>query len=270
MKRRLVTFFIIILSVFSGCSAESERNDGRTVVALLDTGVSASAIGTDRLLPGYNYVTESRDTEDQINHGTAVASILLGCESASVQGAAPNAYLVPLVVVTERNGEQTAVSPDTLAQAIRDSIDLYQADLINVSLGVQKDHSALRDAVAYAERKGVPMISAVGNGGETGRPYYPAAYDTVLAVGSCDRSGKKSSFSQDGAAVLAPGEGILLASRSGNAYGIKGTSFSAGFVTAYAANLLTEEPTLPPKALYDKILEKAASCGGYLPAEAVE
>lgn len=103
------------------------------------------------------------------------------------------------------------------------------------------------------------MISAVGNDGEGGRPYYPASYDTVLAVGSCDKNGEKSSFTQDGAQVLAPGEHIMLASRNGVPYGIRGTSFATGYISAYAAKILAEEPALTPEALYRKIIEEAES-----------
>lgn len=233
-------------------------------IALIDTGVSATAIDSPHLLPGHNYVTGTEDTQDLINHGTAVASVILGCERAGVVGMAPDAYLVPLVVMTKQDGAIVKASPSVLAQAIRDSVDLYGADLINVSLGIRTDHPALRDAVAYADRKGVPVISAVGNGGSTGKPYYPAAYETVLAVGSCDRSGRISSFSQSGAAVFATGEGVMLASRNGVPYGVKGTSFATGFVSAYAATLLAETPSLTPKELYAEVIEKAALNGGCL------
>ena len=239
----------------------------RVKIALIDTGVSTKAIDSQHILSGHNYVTGAEGTEDQLNHGTAVASVILGCESAEVTGMTPDAYLVPLVIMTKQDGDIAKVSPDILAQAIRDSIDVYQADIINVSLGIQKDHPALRDAVAYADSEGVPVISAVGNGGIAGKPYYPAAYDTVLAVGSCDRNGKVSSFSQSGAEVFATGEGVMLASRNGVPYGIKGTSFATGFVSAHAAKLLAEKPALTPKELYSKIIEKAASNGGYLPLQ---
>lgn len=240
-------------------------DENRVKIALMDTGISTKAIDAQHILSGHNYVTGTADTEDRINHGTAVASVIAGCGSAAVTGMAPDAYLVPLVIVTEQDGDIAKVSPDILAQAIRDSIDVYQADIINVSLGIQQDHPALRDAVAYADRKGVPVIAAVGNGGIAGKPYYPAAYDTVLAVGSCDKNGEVSSFSQSGAEVFATGEGVMLASRNGVPYGIKGTSFATGFVSAQAARLLAETPTLTPKELYSKIIERAASSGGYLP-----
>lgn len=228
-------------------------------IALLDTGISTKAIDASHILPGYNYVTGTEDTEDQINHGTAVASVIVGCESAKVTGIAPEAYLIPLVIVTKQDGKAVSVSPEQLAQAIRDSIDIYQADIINVSLGIREDDPALREAIAYADKKGIPVISAVGNDGEGGRPYYPASYDTVLAVGSCDKNGEKSSFTQDGAQVLAPGEHIMLASRNGVPYGIRGTSFATGYISAYAAKILAEEPALTPEELYRKIIEEAGN-----------
>lgn len=79
-----VFFLLAILAVLSGCgqmSAEgvSLQPDDRVIIALLDTGVSTKAISGGQLLSGYNYVTDSTDTEDLINHGTAVASVILGC-----------------------------------------------------------------------------------------------------------------------------------------------------------------------------------------------
>lgn len=238
-------------------SASREDNALRTaqvVIALLDTGASADAIRSDNLLAGYNYVTDNADTEDLINHGTAVASLILGSESAGVEGAAPGAFLVPLVVVTKQEGKTTGASPEILAKAIRDSVDIYNADIINVSLGVRRDAPALRAAVEYAEEKGVLIVSAVGNDGPGAEPWYPAAYDTVLAAGSCDGQGERSDFTQDGADVLARGEDIPLASRNGVAYRARGTSFAAGLISAEAAKLLMEEPGLTPEELRENIV----------------
>lgn len=238
-------------------NAPCEGNALRTaqvVIALLDTGASADAIRSDNLLAGYNYVTDNADTEDLINHGTAVASLILGSESAGVEGAAPGAFLVPLVVVTKQEGKTTGASPEILAKAIRDSVDIYNADIINVSLGVRRDAPALRAAVEYAEEKGVLIVSAVGNDGPGAEPWYPAAYDTVLAAGSCDGQGERSDFTQDGADVLARGEDIPLASRNGVAYRARGTSFAAGLISAEAAKLLMEEPGLTPEELRENIV----------------
>lgn len=260
MKRILIIILTLQLLLWgSGCgSNEADKNidDGKITIALIDSGVSADAIKSDHLLPGYNYVLDTEDTEDQINHGTAIASIILGCESADVTAAAQDAYIVPLVSVTKQDGDIISISPEVLAKSIRDAIDKYRADIINISLGIRENNDELREAVEYAEAKGVLIISAVGNDGKGGRPYYPASYETVIAVGSCDKYGTESRFSQDGADVLAPGENIMLASRNGVPYGIKGTSFATGYVSAYAANLLAEKPKLNAERLREEIVEQ--------------
>lgn len=251
MKKLLSILCVFLL--LCGCrSGNANKNkSSEVVIALLDTGVSSSAVISSHLRTGYNYVTESNDTEDQINHGTAVASIILGSESAEIEPLSPNAYVVPLVIVTKVDGKTAAASPDTLAKAIRESVDVYGADIINVSLGIQTENKALSEAIDYAEEMGVLVVAAVGNDGKDGNPYYPASYETVLAVGSCDKNGHESDFSQIGADVLAQGEDILLASRNGQKYGTKGTSYATGFVSAAAANFLSENPSVTTAELRD-------------------
>jgi len=93
------------------------------------------------------------------------------------------------------------VTPQVLAQAIRDAVDVYGVHIINVSLGIKKDAPEVREAVSYAQAQGVLVVCAVGNDGPNGAPYYPAAYSTVLGVGSHDEGGAVSDFShQNGTA----------------------------------------------------------------------
>ncbi len=263
MKYRL-TFFLAVIFLISGCAAKTSKDDGRIVIALVDTGISTAAIDPEKLLAGYNYVIDSEDTEDRMNHGTAVASIIAGCESAEVEAKADFAYLVPLVIADQVDGKTKQADADTLAAVIRDAIDLYHADIINLSLGVKTDTKALKSAVDYAEKKGVLIISAVGNNGDDGQEYYPASYDSVLAVGSCGKNGKESPFSQSGADIFAQGEGMLLASKNGYPYGIKGTSFATGIVSAHAAQYLRDDPELFRGELYQKLIEGAEAEGGCL------
>ncbi len=70
------------------------------------------------------------------------------------------------------------------------------------------------DAVDYAWGKGVVLVAAAGNGGNTVRSY-PAAYDRVIAVGATDHHDNLASFStfsrdsDDWVSILAPGEHII-------------------------------------------------------------
>lgn len=264
MKRILPWLLIILL--LSGCSEQSSNATppqyDKIVIAMLDTGISTTAIDGAFLLPGYNYVTSTEDTEDRINHGTATASIIVGCESADVAGCYAEVLLLPLVVTDKVDGEVKSVSSEVLAQAIRDAVDVYGANIINVSLGIQKDHDKVRNAVAYALGKGVPVISAVGNDGDESL-YYPAAYDGVLGVGSHNDEGEASKFSQKNETVdlLAPGEDIWLASRNGATYGAKGTSYAAAYVSAAVAWILQDDPTLTVDQVSQKLYEAATDIG---------
>ena len=266
MKR--ILYWLAVLMLLVGCSAQRGTatippENSAVVIAILDTGISSTAIDRERLLEGYNYVTNSEDTEDRINHGTAAASIIVGCESAGITGLAPEVLLLPLVVTDKVDGKVTGVTPKVLAQAIYDAVNIYGADIINVSLGIKKDVDAVRKAVEYAHKKGVLIISAVGNDGEDGAFYYPAAYDIVLGVGSHNEDGEVSEFShQNGSAdLLAPGEDIWMASRNGAVYGAKGTSYAAACVSAAAALLLTENPKMAPEQVQQALYTNAMDIG---------
>ena len=271
MKKFIALLLLIAALCASGCTAQQEEEQlpvirEKVIIALLDTGVSTTAIHSESLLPGHNYVTGTDDTEDHINHGTAVASVILGCESAEVVGIAPDIALVPLVVADKADSETRSVTPDVLAQAIRDSVDKYGACIINVSLGIKKDDPVVKEAVAYVQSQGALVIAAAGNNGDSADLYYPAAYDGVLTVGSHDKDLKVSSFTQQNGTVdiLAPGEDIWLASRNGKTYGAKGTSYATGFVSAVAALLWQENLSLTPQEITQTILSTAQKAGDYL------
>lgn len=258
MKRILS---VCLLFLLAGCASQSmPGGDDAITVALLDTGISTAVIPQGNVLPGWNYINEDTDTQDRMDHGTAVASVILGCDCAGVKALAPEAYLVPMVIVDKAEGETRSVTPEVLAQAIRDSADKYGARIINVSLGIKEDVPALREAVAYVLKKGVLVIAAAGNDGN-GDMYYPAAYEDVLAVGSHDKRMTISSFTQRNGMVdlLAPGEDILLASRHGRPYGIRGTSFAAAHVTAAAAALWAEFPDLTAQQVIERLLDSSRS-----------
>ena len=266
MKKYLLLF--LLLWGLAGCAPSdigpAPPSDG-FVIAILDTGISTAAVDRTRILPGYNYVLPSEDTEDRINHGTAVASVLAGCESAEVVGLATEAHLVPLVICDKVGGEVVSVSPGVLAQAIRDSVDKYAASVINVSLGIKEDDGALRDAVAYVQERGALVIAAAGNEGESTELYYPAAYEGVLTVGSHDKNMEISDFTQRNGTVdiLAPGEDIWLASRNGKTYGTRGTSYATAYVSAAAANLWQEKPELSVGELQESLISSAHIVDGW-------
>ncbi|MDF2923574.1 MAG: hypothetical protein K0R57_2488 [Paenibacillaceae bacterium] len=263
--KKLITFAIVLIMAVTACGEKEvvscgAEKDGIVRVAIIDTGISTVAIASEQLLPGYNYVTNTTDIDDSIGHGTAVASVLLGSKAAGVTGVAPNARVIPLVVKSRgKDGKIAAIDPAALALVIRDAVDTYHADVINISIGVAPGTEELRAAIEYAERKRVLIVASVGNGDINGEVLYPAAYPGVIGVGSVDKDNRVSSFSQKSAAVMivAPGEDYWMASRTGKPYGAKGTSYATPFVSGAIALLLEAKPELTPVEIREILYESA-------------
>ncbi len=250
MKLRL--FFAVILTIMlltiPALAAENEP----VRIAVIDTGISASAIAQKNLDDGFNYIVSGGSTEDTVGHGTAVAAIIAGSEAAGVVGLCPEAVLVPLVYYS-KSGNDAAVKGDLpmLAQIIRDAVDVYNCRAINISSGAKVDTPALRDAVAWAEQRGVLVVSCAGNDGND-TVYYPAAFSTVLCAGTVNTAEDGPALFSNrhsGVDLLAPGIKLKTTNIRGEAVTVNGTSFSTAWVTGVAASLMTTEPTLTPYQL---------------------
>ena len=171
-------------------------------------------------------------------HGTSVASIITGSE-----GIAPAAELF---VVRVLDNEGLGNSYD-VAQGIVQAVD-HGVQIINLSLGVYQDSPLLRQAVKYADDRGVIMVAAAGNDGYNRMPY-PAAYPQVLAVTAVDANGQHSLFPNQSEEIdfAAPGVGILTAKEDRGTTPFSGTSAAAPFISGTLASLISGAAALPPK-----------------------
>lgn len=239
-------------------TVEVKQPEEELKIALIDTGITKEAVNAEQILPGWNYCNNSDDTEDTIGHGTSLAGMILGSDKAGLTGGAPDAYVVPLVCQTQNaDGTIAKIEPEGLAQIIRDAVDAYDCRIINISAGVKTDYEELREAVEYASEKGVLIISCAGNEGNSDI-YYPGGYDEVLCVGSANKEmTARADFSQDNATVdlLAPGEKLAVVTMKGNVMEVSGTSYSAAYVTAVAANLWQKRPESTPEQIVEYIME---------------
>ena len=196
-------------------------------VGVIDSGLYPFQELDDNVISGKNYIDNNYDTSDNIGHGTFVTGII----ASESRGIAHRCKIIPLKCFDE--GKDTYV--DVLLNAIYDAVDVYDCDVINMSLGVDSYSFNLNRAVTYATNKGVIVVAAVGNDGNT-VVNYPAGYSTVVGVGSVNEAKEKSWFSQYNSSVFvsAPGEDIISLYPGGLAKG-SGTSFAAPHVTALAA-----------------------------------
>jgi len=229
--------------------------DGAGVlVAVVDSGVdSGHPQLAGAVQPGVDLLDAGGDGRlDCVGHGTAVASIIAARKTAGVafRGIAPAAAVLP-VRVSERvdtpgTGPGRTVPNSGVATAVRTAVD-RGARIVNLSLTIDRDDPALRDAVRYAVSRDVVLIAAAGNRYELGNPRpYPASYDGVIGVGAVQPDGARVPQSQTGDHVdlVAPGGEVIAAARGRGHARYTGTSFAAAFVTGTAALVRQYHPSL--------------------------
>ena len=204
-------------------------------VAVIDTGVCMSHEDLEgRVLSGgYDFVDNDDDPEDVFGHGCSVAGIIAANtdNAIGIAGFAPNSSILPVRVL----GPSGSGSMADVAAGIVYAAD-NGADIINLSLGSMVGSQVTKDAVEYAMDKGVTVIASAGNSGGS-LPGYPARYEGVVAVGAIDSNGARSSFSNKGGDIWAPGRDVHTIYLDNGYKALNGTSFSAPYVAAMAAVL---------------------------------
>jgi len=247
-------------------------------VAVIDSGIDAGhpEFPAGRIAAARSFVGGSARSDLQ-GHGTFIAG-LIAASLNNGEGIAGMAFPAQLLVakVVRSDG---VVPLEAEARAIRWAVD-NGARVINLSLGGIRDpQDASRDgfsrleasAVAYAVRKGVIVVAAVGNGDQAPeQPWryasYPAALPHVLGVSAMARDGSVPAFSNRDPIyndIAAPGDelfstlprGLTALNPSCDAQGYsecgpseyrraQGTSFAAAVVSAGAVLVRASWPVL--------------------------
>jgi subtilisin family serine protease len=250
----------------------------QVIVAIVDTGVDfrASDLASTARLPGYDFVNNDNDPTDDQGHGTHVAGTIAQSTNngIGVAGVAYNARILP-VKVLGANGQG---SYENIIKGIVYAVD-QGAKVINMSLAGRSGSQALRDAVQYANSKGVVVVAAAGNSG--GAVEFPAAYDEyVIGVGAVRYDLQRPSYSNFGPQVdlMAPGGDISVDLNNDRyADGVlqqtfktpgtftylfyEGTSMASPHVAGLAALILARNPGLTP-AMVENIMVQTAKPAG--------
>jgi minor extracellular serine protease Vpr len=133
-------------------------------VAVIDTGVDYNhpdlfGFGADdKVIGGYDFIENDDSPLDTNGHGTEVAGIIAA--NGNLKGVAPNAKILAYRVSDTGN----SVSSDLIIKAIERAIQ-DDADIINISLGVNRTNNKIEDAINDAVKKGIVVIAAAGNSG---------------------------------------------------------------------------------------------------------
>ncbi|MED3653681.1 S8 family serine peptidase [Heyndrickxia sporothermodurans] len=230
-------------------------NSKPVTVAVLDTGVDTTHPDLKgQLVNGYDIPRHTTKQTDKNGHGTAVAGTIAAKmnNKIGIVGVNPYAKILPIKI----GGEEIA-DADSIAgiyYAIK-----HHADIINLSYGGPESSETEFDAILSAAQHGITVVAASGN--EYGEAVeYPAAYPTVISVGSVNSKNKVSDFSNVGPQLdlVAPGEKIKILALK-NKYDIEdGTSFSTPIVSGLASIIKSIKPEMTPSKI-EYILEKGAT-----------
>ncbi len=133
-------------------------------VAIIDTGVDFNhpdlfGWGNDgKVVGGYNFIHEGQPPMDTNGHGTQVAGVIAA--DGEIVGIAPKAKILAYKVSEDGEG----VSSELIIRAIEKAIG-DKADIINISLGVNKTNSKIDYAVNRALEEEIFVVTASGNDG---------------------------------------------------------------------------------------------------------
>ncbi|MDC1057172.1 S8 family serine peptidase [Nitrosopumilus sp.] len=133
-------------------------------IAVIDTGVDFNhpdlfGWGPDgKVIGGYNFIKENELPMDINGHGTKVAGIIAA--DGNTLGVAHKAKILAYKVSEDGEG----VSSELIRKAIEKAIE-DKADIINISLGVNKTNSKIDSAVNHAWDNGIFVVTAAGNDG---------------------------------------------------------------------------------------------------------
>jgi len=202
------------------------------VVAVIDTGILDHPDLRDRLVPGYDFITDVSNAADGDGidadpsdpgdacgglfpssfHGTHVAGTIGATTNngLGVAGVTWAGKIMPLRVLGCEGG-----SSFDIVQAVRfaaglpnasNTVPAQRADIINLSLGGVGGSLSEEQAFLEAQAAGSLIFAAAGNEGSS-IPNFPAAYEGVIGVSATTIDDRLASYSNFGRTidVAAPG-----------------------------------------------------------------
>lgn len=262
MGKKYLLFLIVIICFLNNniiVMGYTILDEQEIRIGIIDTGVRQinDALNKEQILEGRNFVFPEQGTDDKIGHGTAVASLIIDTS--------PKATIVPLVYQSRySSGVTKNGGVELMAQAIISAIDDYNCKVLCISSGINTDDEILREAVFYAEKKGVVIVAAVGNDNEKNpeKIYYPASYDTVISIGALNENDEIAEFSQrHGVFTVVHGRDITALSLDGTLKKFSGTSYANAYAAGFVANLLLEVPNSTPEDIRNSIALSAYDLG---------
>ena len=149
------------------------------VVSIIDTGIDLNHPDLEgQIIGGYDFVDNDEIPEDTNGHGTQVAGII--ASNGNLKGIAPNSKI--LMYKVSEDGE--SVPSHLIIKAIEKSIE-DNADIINISLGINQTNTKIDQVVNKAVKNNIFVVTAAGNfGPELSTIGSPGINPNAITVGA--------------------------------------------------------------------------------------
>ncbi|WP_025025887.1 S8 family serine peptidase [Caldalkalibacillus mannanilyticus] len=227
-------------------------------VAVLDTGIDHNHVDLRNFVnTGLGRTFVGGTTMDVQGHGTHVAGTI--ASYGSVSGVMKNATLIPVKVL----GDDGRGSTYGVQQGVLYASSIG-SDVINMSLGGGGYNQGMDEACATAVARGTIVVAASGNDSR-GTISYPAAYSSVIAVGSVTSNRTRSSFSNYGTGleVMAPGSNIYSTFPNNQYRTYSGTSMATPHVAGVAGLIRSVNPSISVNDARNILRNTAQNAGSF-------
>lgn len=201
-------------------------------VAILDSGINREHEDLqNKVVKSFNAVNKTKPTQDDFGHGTNVAGIITANDNdVGIVGISQNVEIYDVKVLDSQGVGEVKDVIEGLRWALSNNVDI-----VNISFGFIKDYPELKKMINILLSEHKIVIASAGNN-IGGKVDFPAGYTGVISVGSINLNGKVDALASEGKIdAYAPGNEIITTSRNGNYETVRGTSFSAAYVTGALA-----------------------------------
>lgn len=154
------------------------------VLAILDSGIFPHLDLIGKAVPGYDYVRDDNDPNDELGHGTFVSSVASAntdrtdppFDCRGMAGTCWNCRIMPIKIIDSDGNLEPLDAVNGIEFALEKG-----ARILNYSFGGPMPQ--ILDSIEAADAAGAIQIVSAGNGGGI---LYPALWPQTIAVGATD------------------------------------------------------------------------------------
>lgn len=212
--------------------------DKKIKIAILDSGINGKHEDLQKkVVKSFNAIDNSKSIQDDFGHGTNIAGIIAATDNdIGIVGVSQNVVIYDVKVLDSAGVGEVEHVIEGLQWAANNNVDI-----VNMSFGFIKDYPELKKTIDMLLSQNIIVVASAGNnlGQEVD---FPAGYTDVISVGSIDLNGKVDVLASTGKIdVYAPGKEIITTSSNGSYETVRGTSFSAAYITGELAKAISTE-----------------------------